>query len=205
MNEDQAKVVDSTEAQPSEAGQVLAEDQAQQQSFPLDYVKRLREEAKQHRLRAEQLESDQKAAQEELRLQQMTEQERLTAKITGLEAELSASRAETVKANAVARLTGEVADADAAVSLIGDNGADFVNEEGVIDPVKVVERWPFLKPQDNSKPTPINVVNPGDSVSDDGQSPLNTDAFRRALEGVGPEGSAARVAWVRRNSHRLEH
>ena len=203
MSEDKAKVVDAAEAPPPEVGQVPAEGQDQQQSFPLDYVKRLREEAKQHRLRAEQLESDQKAAQEELRLQQMTEQERLTAKITGLEAELSASRAETVKANAVARLTGEVADADAAVRLIGDSGADFMNEEGVIDPVKVVEKWPFLKPTD-TKPAPINVTNPGGSVADDGQSPLNRESFRKALEAVGPEGSAARVAWVRRNSHRLQ-
>ena len=62
MNEDQAKVVDSTEAPPPEVEKGSTEGQDQQQTFPLDYVKSLREEAKKHRLKAEQLESDQEKA-----------------------------------------------------------------------------------------------------------------------------------------------
>ena len=205
MSEDQAKVVDATEAPPPEVEKGSTEGQDQQQTFPLDYVKSLREEAKKHRLKAEQLESDQEKAREELRLQQMTEQERLTAKITGLESELNASRAQTAQATAVARLTGQVADADAAVRLIGDTSADFENEEGVIDPQKVIERWPFLKPEGNLSPRPINVTNPGDGVvTDDGTSPLDMASFNKAMAAVGPPESAARVAWARRNMKRLQ-
>ena len=205
MSENEAKVVDTTEATPSEAEQVSAEGQDQQQAFPLDYVKSLREEAKRHRLRAEQLESEQVKAKEELRLEQMTAQERLGTKIADLESELSASRAETTKATAVARLTGQVADANAAVSLIGDNSVDFHDESGIVSPEKVIERWPFLKPEGNSTPRPINVINQGDGVvADDGTSPLDMPAFNKAMAAVGPPESAARVAWARRNMKRLQ-
>lgn len=171
-----------TQMVPTEASETQVEQP--QETFDRDYVRKVREEAKANRTRAQAaekaLEEYKKAAERE----KLDEVERLKAEKADAENALAQEREARTSAERMASLTGKVADPVAALKLL--DTTKHLNEDGTVNTEALLADYSFLTPA--AARVDIPAVRSGNA----GDGPLSPEDFR---------GKSSE--WIDQNLHRL--
>lgn len=158
----------------------------QPETFDREYVTKLREENARYRTRAKEAQEAAEKARLDAERQKLDEVERLKAEKADAEKKAAEIEARAVAAERKAALTGKVADPVAALKLLEDTHLD---DEGNVLVDKLLEAYPFLAPQQDTKRVDL----PGQKTMPGPKGDLTPDDFRGKDQ-----------AWIAANLHRLK-